>query len=76
MDLHFKRMLNVISKLELIETFKSLDAHSGLMEDGMGWPTWSPGEGGGSGKQRTQPHLACISHEPWAVTSSFHFSAS
>lgn len=66
MDLHFKCMLNVISKLELIETLKSLDVHSGLMEVGMDWPMWSPGEGGGSGKQRTQPHLVCTSHEPWA----------
>lgn len=38
MDLHFKCMLNVISKLELIETFKNVDVHPGLVEDGMCWP--------------------------------------
>lgn len=32
MDLHFKYMLNVISKLELIETFENVDMHSSLVE--------------------------------------------
>lgn len=59
MDLHFKCMLNVISKLELIETFENVDVHSGLVEDGIGWPIWSCTKGGGSGKQRAQPHPVC-----------------
>lgn len=63
MDLHFKCMLNVISKLELIETFENVDVHSGLVEDGMGWPIWCPTKGGGSGKQ---PHPVCTLYEPWA----------
>lgn len=73
MDLHFKCMLNVISKLELIETLENVDTHSSLVEAGMGWPIQSPAEGAGIWEaESTAP--PCL-NSTWTLGRSYHPSA-
>lgn len=67
MDLHFKCMLNVISKLELIETFENVDMHSSLVEAARVGPFGALQRVQGSKKQRAQSHPVCTLYEPWAA---------
>lgn len=71
MDLHFKCMLNVISKLELIETFQDVNMHSSLAEAGMGWPIQSPAKGVGGLRSRGHSlTLSVLYMNPEQVISS------
>lgn len=66
MDLHFKCMLNVMSKLELIETGRNVEVHSGLTGADVGLAHLEPcRQMEGPGEQGAQPCPICSLAEPW-----------